>query len=66
MIPKAWKVAGSISGQAAAVAVNSVAKIISAAVRWGIRRPFRQHCHAIHDQEQTTTATASFVIQPWA
>jgi hypothetical protein len=66
MIPRAWKAAGSISGQEAVVTVNSVATIISAAVRRVIRRPFRQRYHPIHDQVPMTTAIASLVIQPWA
>jgi hypothetical protein len=60
-IPRAWKAAGPISGQDAVVTVNNVAAIISAAAMRVIRRSFRQRCHAIYDQVQTTTATASFV-----
>jgi hypothetical protein len=65
-ITSAWKAASSISGQEAAVAVKTVATIISAAVTRLTRRSVRQRCHTIHDQLQMTTAMASFVSQPWA
>ena len=65
-IPSVLKTTGSSSGQAAAVAVSSVAAIINTAVRRAIGRPVFWTCRAVQIQAAMTATTAIRVTQPWA
>ncbi|HEX9210784.1 MAG TPA: hypothetical protein VF901_09755 [Bradyrhizobium sp.] len=65
-IPKEWKMAGSMTGQSAAVAVKIVAAHIAANTERRIFRPVVVDRQTIQPQAQIATAIASFVIRPCA